>query len=150
MDEKDLRGLIVVEGILLYLQFWLGMSMNLFIPIPTLTPFDFFGYGEGVVLLAHIINGIAILVVGSYIAYLIPRTRVRWLNIQSALSGVFVLIALAGGFAYVLGGQNDGFSMAMAMSFISLFTVFFAMIFQVGKMEGSEAAQDMVPSSRTR
>jgi hypothetical protein len=145
MTGQSLRRLVVAEAILLYIQFWLGMSLNLFIPVPSSTPFDFLGYDEGVILLAHILNAFLILIVGSYIAYIISRDGGRWLNIQSLLTGIFVVVALIAGFVFILAGQDDSFSMTMAMSFISVFTVYFAMIYQIGKMEGAEQAAYRTP-----
>jgi hypothetical protein len=145
MADRSLRQFIVVEAILLYIQFWLGMSLNLFVSVPNSTPFDFLGYDSGVILLAHILNAFLIFIVGGYIAYIISRAGVRWLNIQSKLTGIFVLIALVAGIVFILGGQDDSFSMTMAMGFISLFTVFFAMIYQIGKMEGAGQTASKTP-----
>ena len=109
------------------------------------TPFDFLSYDEGVILLAHILNAFLILIIGSYIAYIISRDGGKWPNIQSLLTGIFVVVALIAGFVFVLAGQDDSFSMTMAMSFISVFTVYFAMIYQIGKMEGAEQAAYKIP-----
>ncbi len=145
MTDQSLRRLVIAEAILLYVQFWLGMSLNLFIPVPNSTPFDFIGYDEGVILLAHILNAFLMLIIGSYIAYIISHGGGKWPNIQSLLTGIFVVVALIAGFVFSPGGSDRFFSITMAISFISVFTVYFAMIYQIGKMEGAEQAAYRTP-----
>jgi hypothetical protein len=50
-----------VEVVLLFIQFWLGVSINLFVKLPLNTAQDFSSYYGGTEVLAHIINGIQVL-----------------------------------------------------------------------------------------
>ncbi len=74
MDYKTIKKLITIEGVLLFIQYWLGMSINLFIKIPLKTPLNFFSYPGIVEVLAHIANGILILAVAFVmLAYLLKQ-----------------------------------------------------------------------------
>ena len=42
-----LRKLLIVEIALLFAQFWMGMTNNLFIVVPLNGPFNFLGYAGG-------------------------------------------------------------------------------------------------------
>ena len=47
MGFKAFKILLGIESILLFVQFWLGMSINLFVSMPLYTPQDFSGYAGG-------------------------------------------------------------------------------------------------------
>ena len=63
MDYLSHKKLITISIVLLFIQFWLGMSLNLFVDIPRDTFLNFFGYSGGIEVLAHIVNGFLILAV---------------------------------------------------------------------------------------
>jgi riboflavin transporter FmnP len=87
------------------------MSLNLFV--------DFFGYSGGIEVLAHIVNGFLILVV----SLAVLRQKVARLPFLATL---FVAAAIVAGFVYILNTYDiPSYSMAMAMSFIIAYTVFF-------------------------
>lgn len=134
MEFKTFKILITVAGILLFIQYGLGMVINLFAEIPAETPLDFLGYFGGVEVLVHIINGILILVVGLVIlAYSIKiNSLFSWLSL---ISVVFVAFAVIFGVIFITGGMNDSFSIAMAMSFISIYTLYFYEFYLTGKGE---------------
>ena len=49
-------------GVLLFIQYWLGMVINLFAMIPDNSPLNFLSYTGGFEVLAHIDNGFLILI----------------------------------------------------------------------------------------
>jgi hypothetical protein len=136
MDLKTLRRLMVAEVILLLVQFWLGMSVNLFVTIPTSGPLGFLQYGSGVEVLAHIVNGFLVVLFAAAVLTTSIALKNSLLVKTSLLAVVFVLSALTTGFLFLLGGQDDSFSMAMAMSYISAFAVYFYSMYKIGRLQG--------------
>jgi len=135
MDYKTLKNLITIEGTLLFIQFWLGMSVNLFIQIPAGTPLNFFGYFGGVETLAHIANGFLILIIASILlVYSIKQTNSIFSRL-SIIAIVFIVIAVVIGLVFILGGLDNLFSMAMAMSFITVYTLYFYEFYLIGRAE---------------
>ena len=113
------KKLITFVIALLFIQFWLGMSLNLFVDIPRDTFLNFFSYYGGIEVLAHIVNGFLILAV----SLAILRQKVARLSFLAIL---FVATAIVAGFVYILNTYDiPYYSMAMAMSFIIAYTVFF-------------------------
>jgi len=112
MDYLSRKKLITISIVLLFIQFWLGMSLNLFVDIPRDTFLNLFGYSGGIEVLAHIVNGFLILAV----SLAILRQKVAKL---SFLATLFVAAAIVTGFVYILNTYDiPSYSMAMAMSFI--------------------------------
>ena len=66
-NYKILKKWIVIVGILLFIQYWLGMVINLFATIPKTNPLSFLAYSGGYEVLIHIANGLLILIVSSII-----------------------------------------------------------------------------------
>ena len=62
-NYDTLKKLIIIVGVLLFIQYWLGMVINLFTTIPINSPLNFLGYSGGLEVLAHILNGFLILAV---------------------------------------------------------------------------------------
>ena len=126
MIFNTLRKLIIAVCVLLFAQYWLGMVANLFITIPFDSPLNFFNYFDGVEVLAHIMNGILILGLALVIIVFSYKTGDSLLHWLSTLSLAFVTLAVVMGFVFMLRGQEDSFSMAMAMSFIFIYTTYFS------------------------
>jgi hypothetical protein len=78
------KNLLLVEAILLFAHFWLGMSTNLFIAIPLDMPLSFLSYSGGLEVLAHIVNGVLVLSVA--VALLIYGLKLNAVNQLSKLS----------------------------------------------------------------
>jgi len=145
MDYGILRKLFVIEIALLFAQFWMGMSNNLFINIPLNAPFNFFGYAGGIEVLAHIVNGSLILFLGFTIIWYSYQIKNPIILKLSVLAVVFTIIAIANGIVFleifsvpILYNIDNYFSIAMAMCFLSVFTVFFSEMYVIKK--GSEAS----------
>ena len=129
MGFKFFRILVSVEIVLLFVQFWLGMSINLFIKLPLYTALNFSSYSGGIEVLVHIINGILILSIAGIImsySYRLKRNDVFWL---AAPGAVFAFIAIATGATFALRGQDDSLSMTMAMSFIIIYTIYLSQFY---------------------
>jgi glucan phosphoethanolaminetransferase (alkaline phosphatase superfamily) len=90
---------------------------------------DFFSYSGGVEVLAHIVNGFLVIAFALLIIASSIRLKDSFISKLSLLAIVFVVSAIITGFLYVLGGQNDSFSIAMAMSFIFVYTVYFSELY---------------------
>ncbi len=135
MDYNTLKKLITLEGVLLFVQFWLGMETNLFVEIPAEAPLNFFGYSGGLGVLAHIANGALILLVASLILIYSVRLTNSLFSKLSIVGIIFVAVAIAGGVIFITGGLDDSFSMAMAMSFISVYTLYFYEFYLIGRSE---------------
>ncbi len=134
MGFKLFKILLTMEIILLFIQFWLGMSLNLFVSVPLLTPFNYSGYVGGTEVLVHIINGLLVLILAGFILSYGYRLRksISWLSV---LALVFAIIAPISGYNYMLQEQAKVLSMAMAVSFIvtfAAFLVFFSMLDKAG------------------
>ena len=134
--------LFIVEIALLFAQFWMGMTNILFIIVPLNAPFNFFGYAGGLGVLAHVVNGSLILAIGLLIIYFSYKTKDKLVFRLSVLAIAFAVSAIANGTLFLeiflippLRQVDDYFSMAMAMSFLSLFTVFFTSIYVVKKAQ---------------
>lgn len=140
MDYNRLKKLITLEGVLLFIQFWLGMEINLFVEIPAGAPLNFLGYSGGAGILAHIANGILILIVASLILIYSVRLTNSLFSKLSIVGIVFVVVAIIGGVFFIIMGLNNSFSMAMAMSFISVYTLYFYEFYLTGKAEAPAAS----------
>ena len=132
--------LFVVEIVLLFIQFTMGMINNLFIVVPLNAPFYFLSYSGGLEVLAHVINGALILVFGSLIIFFSHKTRDKLVLKLSILAVVFAISAITNGilfleiFSFPMYFNIDQyFSLAMALSFISVFTVFFTALYMVNR-----------------
>ena len=132
--------LFVVEIVLLFIQFTMGMINNLFIIVPLNAPFNFLSYSGGLEVLAHVINGALILVFGSLIIYFSHKTHDKLVMHLSVLAVVFAISAIINGtlfleiFSFPMYYNIDQyFSLAMALSFILVFTVFYAALSMVNK-----------------
>ncbi|MGZ4847250.1 MAG: hypothetical protein ACXV7G_11195 [Halobacteriota archaeon] len=128
-----LRVLITVIGVLFFLQYWLGMGVNLFATIPKDTPLAFFSYADGGEVLAHIVNGTLILIIALAIVAISITLGNRILPRLSLLALVFVAAAVAAGWQFTVRGQDPISSITMAMSFIAAYTVYFGVYFVSGR-----------------
>ncbi len=138
MDFERYKNLLVVLGIVLFIQFGLGMSMNLFVAIPLNSPLNFLGYGGGVAVAVHIVNGI--LVLGVTIATVNYSFEFeKALMFKLSILGVFlVILAATNGLIFAFMVQNDGFSMGMAISFLTVYTIYFTELYYIGKMQTTQ------------
>jgi hypothetical protein len=132
--------LFVVEIVLLFVQFIMGMINNLLIVVPLNAPFNFLSYSGGLEVLAHIINGALILALGSLIIFFSHKTSDKLVLKLSVLAVVFAVSAIVNGtlflkiFSFPMYYNIDQyFSLAMAISFISVFTVFFAALYMANR-----------------
>jgi hypothetical protein len=139
VDYGTVRKLIAVAGILLFTQYLLGMGINLFASIPQQTAFNFFGYAGGVEVLAHIVIGSRILVVALAILASSIKLNNAFLSTLSFLALALIVGAVGDGTLFTLLGQQDTYSMAMAIGFVSAFIVYFFEVIEVGRPQTSES-----------
>jgi heme A synthase len=75
--------------------------------------------------LAHTANGIIILALSILILAFSLRHSNPTVKRLSVLNIIFISVALLSGFVFLLYGQDNSFSMAMAMSSITAYAVYF-------------------------
>jgi hypothetical protein len=134
MNYQLLKKIIIGELILLFAQFQMGMSVNLFLTIPLTSPIDILLQVPALELTMHIVNGILIVCFGwILIGGAIQLKNATFVKL-SLLAVAFVVVAIVSGFVFFLAGQDDSFSMVMAMSYISVFTIYFAEFYLISKV----------------
>ncbi len=138
MDYSILRKLLGIEIVLLFAQFLMGMSSNLFVIIPINSSFDFLSYAGGLDILAHIVNGSLILFFGFMIIWFSYKAKNSLVLKLSVLAVALAITAVACGTIFLevfsvpsLYNSGNDFSMAMAMSFLIVFTVFFSELYAI-------------------
>jgi hypothetical protein len=136
MDYGILRKLFVTEIALLFVQFGIGMSGNLFVIIPINGSFDFFGYSGGIDVLAHMVNGFLILLFAFLIIWYSYKAKNPLILRLSMLAVALTLTAIVCGIVFLesfsfpsLYNVGNDFSMAMAMSFLFIFAIFFSELY---------------------
>jgi hypothetical protein len=135
MGFSLLKSMLAAGVILLFVQFWLGMNLNLFVSLPMRLPSDFFSYSGGDELFAHIFVGVAVFVLAGLILSYGSRLRnIRFLTL-STIGFAFAIIASATGATFALRGHDDILSLSMAMSFLLVFAVFLAEYFLLDKIK---------------
>jgi hypothetical protein len=149
MDLGNIKKLLVVEIALLFIQFGLGMFANLFVDIPLNAPFNFFGYTDGLLILAHIVNGSLILFFGFTIIWFSYKAKDLLIRILPVLSVVLTIIAITCGIVFLeifsfpsLYNNDNYFSLAMAMSFLCVFTVLFSELYASKKAQKSKIEEE--------
>lgn len=131
---KTLKKWIIFVGILLFIQYWLGMVINLFVTIPKTDQLSFLSYSGGYEVLIHIANGFLILIVSSIIILYCIKLTNSYFSRLSILATLFIISAISTGFLFILDGMNNSFSIAMAMIFISTYTLYFYEFYLVSKV----------------
>jgi hypothetical protein len=101
MKFEILSKLIIIELFLLFVQFGFGMWNNLFALIPLKAPFNVFVYSGGLEVLAHIANGVLILIIGFVTIWFSYRTKNSLAFKLSALATVFIISAIANGILFL-------------------------------------------------
>jgi hypothetical protein len=142
MYSKVFRILLTAEVILLFVQFWLGMSINLFVLLPPNSAQNFAGYSGGTEVLTHIISGVLILALAGLILSYGFRLKSSFITILSVLALVFASVAVSTGATFALRLRDDSLSMAMAMSFLIVFIIYFSEFYLVGKTNASTVCKN--------
>lgn len=141
IDDRyyQFRALAGIALALLFVQFLLGMWLNLFASFPS-SLFDQSGFGGMMsnmmgfmlaggmwVLMIHMMLGYALLIVSIVAFAFALGSKGQSLILLGALGLVSVIIAGWGGLGFMFSGfQNDFFSYLMAIGFISAFATYFA------------------------
>ena len=120
MDKYDRLAMSLgLLTMLLGIQFLLGMYINLYVALPAGTT-SFAGYiTENWVLAAHIAIAFLIVVFDFFAFFMAIHARIGNMYILSVLlSLVSIVIAGISGMLFVMGGQNNAYSFAMALFFL--------------------------------
>ena len=129
MDFKVFKILLSVEAVLLFIQFWLGVSINLFVSMPLLSPFDFSTYSGGSEVLAHIVNGALVIALAGLILIYGVRLKSIFVSALSTAALALVIVASERGMVYSLVGHNGTYSLEMAISFLVAYTIYLALFY---------------------
>ncbi len=136
-------SLVMLEILILTIQFMLGMYVNLFVTIPQMS----FGYGMMTLMLAagaslimlHMFLGMVIGIVSVMILILSLMAGLSRIAYLSVISLVFIVIAGVNGLVFLFGGQNNVNSFAMAVSFlVVLLTQFFILYYTIDTLGPSK------------
>jgi hypothetical protein len=123
MDEKYSFAYIgiTVIMVLLFVQFILGMYVNLYVSFPPLNSIANVGShgfpSNYIVVMIHMMFGFLILIVSFIILLLSARIRNSKLILSSGISFAFVIIAGISGFLFLFNEANL-YSLIMAVSFM--------------------------------
>ena len=107
-----LRGNCMGAGVLLIIQFGLGIGVNLYVTLPDHKAFFSTVFGSAL-LAAHVIVAVALL--GAAISALVRAIRARRVIVPTAVGLAAVLAAAAAGASFT-SSQNNGASLAMALA----------------------------------
>jgi hypothetical protein len=125
-----LRKLFIVELVLLFVQFVLGMFVNMYETVPFAVDFTSFAYTlQGVGFGIHHYIALFVLVFAVLALASSLRLKNSLLSKLSVLGLVLLVAAYASGTALIYLEDNDLFSLAMATSFISALIVYVSAIF---------------------
>jgi hypothetical protein len=138
MNFGILSKLIIVELFLLFVQFGVGMINNLFVNVPLDAPFKFLAYSGGLYVFGHVVNGVLILLFAFTIIWFSFK-RGNSLAIKlSVIAVVFTVSAIVNGIIFLeifsipaLYNTDNYFSLAMAVSFLAVFTTLFAELYVI-------------------
>ena len=134
MDFKLFKILLAAAVVLLFIQFWLGVSVNLYVSIPLLSGFNFSSYSGGFEVLAHIASGILVIALLALIFSYGFRLKSNFISALSVVTLVFAVIASERGVEFALGGHNNILAMEMAISFLIVYTLIFTEFYLVKKL----------------
>ena len=132
MMNHGLSAMITLLFLFLFIQFFLGMYINLFVVIPVISHFLMMGYGpySGFqIVMVHMFLGILIGFISLGILFLSIGTGQR--NILISAVGLFLSVLLAGidGLVFLFDGQNNVNSYLMSTGFI--LAIFFSILLVV-------------------
>ncbi|MCL4337457.1 MAG: hypothetical protein M1129_04020 [Candidatus Thermoplasmatota archaeon] len=120
MDKyQRLSMFLGILTMLLGIQFLIGMYINLYIALPVGTH-SFAGYiTENGIVAAHIFMAFLIVVLDFFAFFMAIHARIGNLYILSVLlSLVSIVISGISGMIFLMGGQNNAYSFAMAVFFL--------------------------------
>jgi hypothetical protein len=136
MNFDILSKLIIVELFLLFVQFGVGMINNLFVNVSLKAPFKFFAYSGGLDVFGHIVNGGLILLLAFTIIWFSFKGKNSLAFKLSVLAVVFIISAIVNGVLFLeifsipsLFNTDNYFSLAMALSFLAVFTCLFSELY---------------------
>jgi hypothetical protein len=133
MGSNAFRIMLGLEVLLLFIQFWLGMYVNLFVNLPLVKAQDFSSYAGGQDVIAHIAVGILILLLAGLILSYGSRLKRLQVTLLATSGVVFVILAPLTGATFLFRDQDNVLSMAMAINFLLAFTIYLAIFYLVDR-----------------
>ncbi|MFZ1043601.1 MAG: hypothetical protein WCA79_05230 [Anaerolineales bacterium] len=135
---KPLRILLIAILVLLFLQYELGMAVNIANPA-AIPPFNFSAAGflnalngVGSIALIHAIVGGLLLLLALINMVMTLRSKVRSAQVYGVLSFLTMIFAAGGGYFFVLSGfQSDNASHTMATNFLLSFVLLFLELYAI-------------------
>ena len=119
MNVKAFSRIGLTQTFLLPIQFLMGMWINLFINIPDPIVRAFFASGKSVIIILHIINGLAIISLAVVIIVFSVKMKATAVLQFASVAAGFALLAIASGVTFLFFGQIDAFSYTMAVGFVT-------------------------------
>jgi len=116
--------LIMIQFLLLIIEFIIGMAVNLYISIPEPIKGPFFMSSDATPLLVHIVLGALVAILGVLIFFVALMRGSRRDIIFTAFAFIFVVTAAISGLLFLFDGQNPVFSLLMAVFFIFAFSAY--------------------------
>jgi len=121
MMNNGLSAMVLILFVFLFIQFLLGMYINLFISIPVMSSLFMMGhgsYGGFPIVMAHMFLGILIGLIS--LGILFPSIRTGSSRILLSSIGLFLSVLLAGidGLFFLFDGENNINSYLMSAGFI--------------------------------
>jgi len=134
MGSEAFKIILGLEVLLLFIQFWLGMYVNLFVNLPLYRAQDFSSYAGGQYVIAHIAVGVSILLLAGLILSYGSRLKKLQVNLLATFGVAFVILAPLTGATFLFRDQDNVLSMAMAINFLLAFTVYLAIFYFADKL----------------
>ncbi len=138
MKEKFKYAYYFTGGLvlLLFIQFILGIYINLYVNFPPITSHGFMRMPmtNFIPIMIHMVFGFLILFASFIIFYLMLKISDNVLIISSTISFIFVLIAGLSGFLFLFNESNT-YSFLMAFSFIVIFVLQFVNIYRLSRIQ---------------
>jgi hypothetical protein len=129
---------------LILVQFWLGMTINLEVSLPTLSYGGFsaliFYLAHFWLVISHAIIAIVILAVSAKFLMISLKSGSRALVVTGSLGLAAVLGAIYNGVAFLTSDQFFGNSIGMAMSAISAVVAYAVSLYYIGSIQSENAA----------
>jgi hypothetical protein len=141
---KSMRNHVFIFLGLILAQFWLGMTINLEVVLPTLhysglSALLFYSVHFWQVL-AHIVLAIIVLTVSVRFLMLSFGTQSRVLQIIGIIGLVAIVSAIFNGIEFLLSGQFFGNSIGMAMSGVSAVVTYAVALYFLGSIFSENVA----------
>jgi hypothetical protein len=141
---RSIRTHVLVFLGLILIQFWLGMTINLEVTLPSLSfggvsALTYFAAHYWQVLF-HMIVAVVILAVSVRFLILSLKLKSRPLIVLGIIGLAAIVAAIYNGISFLLSNQFFGNSIGMAMSAVSSIVAYALALYYIGSMRGEDDA----------